>query len=251
MDVIGQRALFPQFQEQSGGHALAEDRIEHVDRELVRMQLRYAAPADADMSLFTAFRERLGPGASGLRRGLDGDRRAGGKIAEPRPHGSDGFRLIDPSGDRDDDPRRRVVRIHEFAEPGGGQSEDDRLPAGDLPPEWMVRVEKLVNERVHPVLRLVAVHPDLLDDDVAFRLHVGVSKERRTDQIGDDVERKEVVPGGDEGREDRRLFIGRCVHRAAHALDLLADLGGARPVRGPLEDHVFEEVAGARVDLRL
>jgi hypothetical protein len=115
----------------------------------------------------------------------------------------------------------------------------------------MLRVQQLVDERVDAVLRLVAVHPDLLDHHLALLIDVRVAQQRRADHVRDDVEREEVVPRDHARPEDGDLLVRGRVHRAADALDGLADVLRERSLRGPLEHDVLEEVRGAGVGLVL
>src|SRR6185503_229076 len=113
------------------------------------------------------------------------------------------------------------------------------------------RVEELVEDRVHAVLRLVAVHTELFDDDALLHLDVARPQHRRADEVGDDVESDLPVTRVNARPEDRDLVVGGRVHDAARALDALADLGGRRTLRRPLDDDVLEEMASAGVRARL
>ena len=164
-----------------------------------------------------------------------------------------GDRLVrdETSRERDHASARRVIPGHEGAQGVRVHRQDDLLATGDLPAERMPRIEELVDERVHAVLRLVAVHPQLLDDDAPLGLYVVRAQHRRADHVRDHVEGDEVVARGDARPEHRDLFVSRGVHESPAALDLLADVRGRRTLCGPLEDHVLEEVARPGVELAL
>ena len=251
VDVVREAALFPELEEEPAGHALAEDRVQHVDRELVRVIGLHRPPAHAEVRLLRALPEKLRPRLSRLRCRHDRSRFARREPSERRFDRGDRLVRVERSGERDDRPRRCVPAIHERAQVVGGHRQHDLLASGDLPPEWVARVEQLVDERVHPVLRLVAIHAELLDDHAALRLHVGGTQRGSADHVGDHVERDEIVSRDHARPEHGDLFVGRRVDHTASTFDLLADVGRGRPLRRSLEDHVLEEVARAGFHLRL
>src|SRR5262245_14585910 len=63
---------------------------------------------------------------------------------------------------------------------GGGPGRCPRPPARVRrpPPQRVARVEELLEHRVHAVLRLIAVHADLLDDDPLLGLDIGGAHDR-------------------------------------------------------------------------
>ena len=82
MDVVRERAFLAQLEEETARHPFTEDRVQHVDRELVRMELGHAAPADAHVRLLAALGEHPGPIAARPRRGLGPDRGARREVSE-------------------------------------------------------------------------------------------------------------------------------------------------------------------------
>ena len=100
----------------------------------------------------------------------------------------------------------------------------------------------------HRVLRVVLVHRDLLEHDLA--LGVDVAERRAPDHVGDHVERARQVLV-EHPRVDRRaLLVGARVELGAHRVEQLVDLGRGVAV-GALEEQVLEEVREPRLPGRL
>ena len=106
-------------------------------------------------------------------------------------------------------------------------------------PERVAAEDGLAEHVEHRVLRVVLVHRDLLEHDLALGVHV---LERRTpDHVGHHVEggRQVLV---EHARVDRgALLVGAGVELGAHAVEELVDLGG-RVAIGAAEQQVLEEV---------
>ena len=251
VDVVRERALLAQLEEEPARHPLPEDRVEHVEGVLVGVLARDAAPADAHVGLLGASADQLRPQLARRRRALE--LRHGTRLhtREERLDRLEYLGRDDVPGHGDDDARRYVAAAHEVAELVRVERVHDRLASRDLPAERVLRVQELVDHRVHAVLRLIAVHPQLFDDDALFRVDILGSQHRRADEVGDDVERDAPVPSGHARPEHRDLFVRRRVHHAAAALDLHADVRRGRPFRRALEDDVLEEVTGPGVRTRL
>src|SRR5690606_22616862 len=85
---------------------------------------------------------------------------------------------------------------------------------------------------------------DLLEDDAALDLDLGLGHRRREHDVREDVEGERDV-----GAEHARIIGGHLAPRvgvdvAADILDLLGDLAGGA-ARGALEGHVLEEMGNA------
>jgi len=90
------------------------------------------------------------------------------KTAESLVDRSDRVVGLEGTGERHDGPRRRVTALHELAQAIRRHPEHDLFASGHFPAQRVSRVQELVDERVHPVLGLVAIHAQLFDDHVAF-----------------------------------------------------------------------------------
>ena len=112
----------------------------------------------------------------------------------------------------------------------------------------MVAEDRLGDQVVDELLRLVLVHRDLLEHDLALGVDLG--EERRVDHVGHDVDRLVEVVVGDPRIDDRVLARGGGVQLAAHRVEDLGDLLRGVALRA-LEEQVLDEVrdAGALVPL--
>ena len=107
----------------------------------------------------------------------------------------------------------------------------------------MAGEERLGEQLVHEVGRLVLVHEDLFEDDLALGLDLVGPEGRRPHDVGEDVEAELEVLVEQAGVEGRVLLGGEGVHVAADRVDRLGDLAGAAGL-GALEQQVLEEVRG-------
>ena len=191
--VVRERALLAELEEEPARHPLAEDRVQHVERVFVWMDLRHAAPADANVCLLGAFAEKLDACLRRLRRRFETRRLPLGDRGEQLGNCIRHLVRVHLASDSDDDLPRRVPAVHEVAQLARRHSEHDLLAAGDLPAQRVVRIQQLVDERMYAVLRLIPVHPQLFDDHLLFGLDVGVAEHRREDHVRDDVKRHTPV----------------------------------------------------------
>ena len=152
-------------------------------------------------------------------------------------------------GGRDDDV---VVRV----DAAGGRSASALLRDAEItvgapdhgPAERMAAEDRLRDDVVDEVLRVVVDHRDLLEHDLALGVDLG--EHRVVDHADDHVERRLEPVVGDAGVDERRLPRGGRVQLAAETVEDLRDL--LRGVRaGALEEQVLDEVRdpGARVGL--
>ena len=103
----------------------------------------------------------------------------------------------------------------------------------------MVAIDGLGQEVVDAVGRLVLVHRDLLEHDLALGVDVGEG--RAEHHLGHQVERVLGVLVEEAGVDVRGLLGGRGVGRRPHAVHLLGDLD-RREALGALEEQVLQEV---------
>ena len=249
--VVREATLFPELEEEATRHSLAEDRVQHVDDELVRMVCVDGAPSDAEVGLLGTLSDQLGAHLSGAGRRDHSRRLAWCERSERTFDRGDRLIRVQRPGERDDRPRGCVSAFDEGTKRVGGHPEDDLFAARDLPAERVFRIEQLVEQRMHAVLRLIAIHSELLDDHASLRFDVRGAQHRCSDHVRHHVERDQIVACWHARPEDSDLLIGGGVHHSPTALDLLADVRGRRPLPRPLEHHVFEEMARARVALAL
>ena len=220
-------------------------RIDHAVAERIDLA------AARRIGLLGALAHQLGAHLSGARRWVHSRGLAGRERSERTLDRGDRLVRAERTSERDDRPRGRVTAFDEPAKRVRGHPEDDLFAARHLPAQRMLRIEQLVEERVHAVLRLIAIHAELLDDHASLRFDVGRAQHRCADHVRHHVERDEIVACRHARPENRDLFIGGGVHHPPAALDLLTDVGGGRSLRRPLEDHVLEEMARACVALAL
>jgi hypothetical protein len=102
---------------------------------------------------------------------------------------------------------------------------------------------RLGGEVVDEILWVVVDHRDLLEDDLALRVHV--FERGREDHVRHRVERLLDTIVGNAGVDDRGLPRRRRVQLAAHRVEELGDV--LRAVAGrALEQEVLDEVRDAR-----
>ena len=115
-------------------------------------------------------------------------------------------------------------------------------------PSGCVAERRLGDQVVDELLRLVLVHRDLLEHDLALGVELG--ERRREDHLPHHVERGLEPVVGDARVDDRVLARGGRVQLAAEPVEDLGDL--LRAVRGrALEEQVLEEMRDARLRVGL
>src|SRR5690606_35985995 len=100
------------------------------------------------------------------------------------------------------------------------------------------------NEVADVIAGRLAVHHDLLGDDVAFEIDLLPGKGGVPDDVGGDFGEKRQRVGVAAGLVNDLVLGGAGVERAAAVLDLQTDRPGVAPA-GAFEDHVFDEVRRA------
>ena len=112
----------------------------------------------------------------------------------------------------------------------------------------MLAEHRVGEEVVHTVHRLVLIHRDLLQHDVALGIDLGVGRSEQ--HLGQQLEGSLGVLVEEAGVEVGRLLAGGGVHRRPQPVEDLGDLD-RRVVLGALEEHVLEEMRDARLRGRL
>ena len=131
---------------------------------------------------------------------------------------------------------------------GDRHGADDVGSAEDPAPERRVAVDGVGEHVVDAVGRLVLVHRDLLDHDLALGVDVG--KRRLQEHLGEQVECLLGVLVEESRVELRRLLARRRVRRRAECVEVLGDLD-RRVALGPLEEQMLEEMRDAGLSRRL
>jgi hypothetical protein len=103
---------------------------------------------------------------------------------------------------------------------------------------------RLQKEIVDHLVGRVVVHFDLFEHDFLLFGELLRVEERVLEHIREHVERQRNVAIDHLGVVAGRLFIGKGVEASAHAVHRFSDLAGITP-RGPLEEHVLDEVRDA------
>ena len=156
--------------------------------------------------------------------------------------------MVHAAGRRDHHRARHVA-------PGveGGDDVDRRVPdhrsaADDRPPERVLAEHGLPEDVEHRVLRVVLVHRDLLEHDVA--LGVDLAEGRPPDHVGHHLERARHVLVEHPRVDGGALLVRAGVELGAHRVEQLVDLRGREAVRAA-EQQVLEEVREARTRRRV
>jgi hypothetical protein len=147
--------------------------------------------------------------------------------------------VLEVAGGRDDDIGPRVAGPVVGVDLRNRDRCDHLRFAEDPPSERMVAEDRVGEEVVHAILRLVLVHRDLLQHDRALGVDLGIG--RAEQHLGQQVEHLLGVLVEEAGMEVGRLLAGRRVHRGAEAVEALGDLDRRVSLRA-LEQHVLEEV---------
>ena len=147
--------------------------------------------------------------------------------------------MLDRAGGGDDDALRAIARGVEGGELLARDRADDRSRADHRAPE-RVRSEDGLTEHVeHAVLRVVFVHRDLLEHDLALGLQL--AEARVKDHVADHLERTLEV-AIEHARVDRgRFLVGARIDLRAHRVEDLVDLLRTE-ARAATEQHVLEQV---------
>ena len=158
--------------------------------------------------------------------------------------------VLDVARGGDDDVLCRVAVVVVGRDPVARDARDHRRLAEHAPSERMVAVDGLAEDVVDTVLRLVLVHRDLLEHDLALGVDLVLGQRRVEQHLRHQVERVRGVLVEESRVQVRRLLRGRGVGRRAHAVEQLGDLD-RRVAIGPLEQQVLEEVREALLALAL
>ena len=193
---------------------------------------------------------------------LEVGRRAGGRVVAGgrgvAPRAGPGRRararhrhqlvVVDRAGGGDHDPLGHVARRVKRGELlGGGRAH--HLRASDHRAPERVRAEDGPAEQVEdPVLGVVLVHGDLLEDDLALGLQF--AETRAKDHVGHHVEGPLEVAVQHSRVEGRGLLVGPRVHLRAHPVEDLVDLLRAEAL-GAAEEHVLDQMRDAGLLLPL
>ena len=103
----------------------------------------------------------------------------------------------------------------------------------------MLAEDRFAQQVEDPVLRIVLVHRDLLEHDLALGLEL--AEARAPDHVGHHVERALEVPVEHAGVQGGGLLVGPRVHLSPHRVEDLVDLLRAVALGAP-EQHVLEQV---------
>ena len=203
-------------------------------------------PAQADVVLLGLLGHEAQPrGLAGRRWQRRGHRPRG----QPGPCGADELDervVVDRAGGGHDDVRRHVAGVVEAAQRVGPGAADDLGAADDGPPERVIAEDGLAQDVEDLVLRVVLVHGDLLEHDLALLLELALVEARAPDHVGHRVERLGQMDVEHAGVQRGRLLAGARVELGAHRVEELVDLQRAVALRAP-EEHVLDEVRQAGV----
>jgi hypothetical protein len=223
--------------------------VQHLERFTIRIVSGEAANADGDVGLVDRATERR-ERTRGRHRWHALGRRNLPRRPEPRVDGTDDRVVLDEPG-RGHHIGRRAVPLGEERTDVRCREALDRVEAArGLAAQWVLREERLEDERVHAVLGRVFVHVQLFEDDLPLGLDVVVAERRLGEHVGEHVD-AELDMRARQPRDVRRVLLRReGVHVAADTVDRLGDVTGRASVRS-LEQQVLEEVGDAAQRLRL
>jgi hypothetical protein len=154
--------------------------------------------------------------------------------------------VVEVAGHRGHHVAGTIVELEEVPDPLRGHGRHRLLATEDLAAKRVVGEERRRALLCSLVGGLVGVHEDLVEDDQPLGVEVRGPQRRRPHDVGEDVQSQGEVLGQQPDVKGRVLLGGEGVEVAAHLVDRLGD-GRRRPLRGPLEQEVLEEVGGAGV----
>ena len=181
----------------------------------------------------------LGPPQQGRPRPGDGTTRTS---AQPPPHQALRGGAINGAGQPDDQVGRLVDPLPEAAHDRPRHAGQRGLRAGDGPAQRMVRPQRLQQEVLGPVRRLVAIHDNLFRDNLPFPLQIIGGEARLGEHLDQNIQHlglalrrhPRVVAGG--------ILLRIGVRRAPAALHRFRNGPRGAPA-GPLEQQVLDEMA--------
>src|SRR4051812_19203594 len=244
VDVVGEPAPLADLLEQPRRRRAAEDVVEHAQREAAIVVARDARRAEADVVLLGLLGDEAHPRRLVGRRRRQRRGRRAGALDAGRAHELDERVVVDRAGRRDDDVRRHVARRVECPEGRRDRTADDLGAADDRAPERVVAEDGLAEHVEDLVLRVVLVHGDLLEHDLALLLELALVEARAPDHVGHHVEGLGEVDVEHARVHRRRLLAGARVELGAHRVEQLVDLERL-VARRPAEQHVLDEVRQA------
>ena len=243
VDGVGQAPLLADLLEQARGGGAAQDRVQDRQGEAALVVAGDALSAQADvvlLGLLAVKGDALAAAARSRRRRSRGS--VPDAVGEPLAGQALDLGVLEVAGRRDHDRAGDITGVVIGGHLVHGQGADHVATADHRPAQRMVTEDRLGQDVVHLVLRLVLVHGDLLEHHLALGLEVRVGRAQQ--HVAHHLERALEVLVEEVGVQDRRLLAGGCVHLRAEAVELLRDLLGGQ-LRRALEQHVLEEVRDA------
>ena len=249
VDRVRHPTLLADLLEEPRGGGAAEDRVEQRRREAPLVAPGDARGAEADVVLLRRPSAGSGnPEPADARTACGRGGRASPSSAAAPPASSTHALVRHVARGGHDDV---VVRV------GGAVVRGERAPADGRdhvgapdhgPPERMAAEDRLRDDVVHEVLRVVVDHRDLLEHDLALGVDVGEG--RVVDHPDDHVERRLEPVVRHAGVDERRLARRGRVQLPAEPVEDLGDL--LRRVRArALEEQVLDEVRHTRAGVGL
>ena len=145
------------------------------------------------------------------------------------------------AGHRHDHVRRPVVRVEEGPDVVPADARHRLRGAQGVAPERVAGKQRGLPALPGQVGRLVGVHQDFVEDDVALGLHVRGTQGRLPHDVAQDVQTQREVLGEQAHVEGRVLLRRERVAVPAHLVQGFCDGRGRAPFRS-LEEQVLEEV---------
>jgi len=147
--------------------------------------------------------------------------------------------VVQRASRRDHDAAGHVTLRVEGAQLLARDRAHDLSPADHRPAEWMWAEHRAAEQIEDAVLRVVFVHRDLLEHDLALGLQL--AEARLPHHVAHDLERPRQVAIENTRVDRRRLLVGAGVDVGAHRVEDLVDLLRAE-ARAAAEKHVLEQV---------
>lgn len=236
--------LFADVLEEARRHATTEKIIEDGGSEAAFIGKSNGGDTDADVNLFEVALGFENDGRRGCGNGVGYIEIRGRKFAEFFFDEVEYFLVRDIAG-RGDEKMIGSEPVLEAAAEGFALKFANGVGCAENgAAKRVIGPEAAGEDVVEKIFRVVHVHLDFFEDDLAFFLDIFGIEFGAQDEIGENVEGNREMGVEDFGVE-ADLFLGsEGVEHAANGIHFAGDVFGGASL-GALEDHMFEEMGGA------
>ncbi len=245
LHVVTPAVALAEFLEKARAHVFAEDHREQLERKAAVIGAAKGVEAHGHVRLLGLLREEFQPRGAVLAPGAQEAR--GPAARQPRQRRreqlDDAF-VIDRPGHGDDGGGAGVVSAAKFHQLRAAETRDALDAAGERPAERVLRPHRLGEQLLRVLRGMIAIHHDLLADDLALALDLRRREDRLEIHVAEHVAQLGQVRRGGLGVIAGVVLGGERVEVSAEPFHGFGDPLRAAPLR-PFEKQMLEKVRDA------